>query len=136
MTLEKLIQFVDLFTKQGSVHPIMVTGTWGEGIGVEDEGVELIESLSSDDWRALSEKIRDKSNIWVECLLELLGYVDTLDSRRMLIEIALTGTDENFLDAMDCIRDFEEYVPSDILKKLKKRSSIVLRRRLGFKPLV
>ena len=135
MILNKLIQFIDLYTRKGSVDPIMVTGAWGEGEGIEDRGIELVESFSSEDWLTLSKKIRGKSDLWIEYCIELLGGADTVDSRFMLVEIAFTGTDENFLDAMEWIRDFEEDVSLDIWRQLKKRSSIVLRRRLGFKPL-
>lgn len=133
MALENLIHFIDLCTSQGAVSPIEVSGFWGEGL--EDEGIELVGSLSSDDWSIFLEKITGKSDTWIECLIELIGGADTLDSRRMLIEIALTCSDENFLDAMEWIRDFEEYISSDIWQKLKKRSSKVLRKRLGFKTL-
>ena len=128
MTIEKLINFIDRHTENGTIFP---REPWGEGIGIEAEGIDLVKSLSVNNWLALYEKLAKKSNFWIECLIELLDGVGTQTTRQMIIYIALNGTEENFFDAMECIRDFRRDVDTYTWLKLKNRSAEILKNRLN-----
>ncbi len=129
MAIEDLIDFINRYTNNGAIYP---SEPWGEGIGIEAEGAAIIRSFSSGDWLALRAlNLKNKSNSWVECLIELLDEAYTDEARQMIIHIALNGTDENFLDAMESIRDFRRYVDTYTWLKLKNRSSEILSRKLN-----
>lgn len=125
MTIENLIDFIDLYTNNGTIFP----KAWGEDIGLEDEGIALIHLLSSRDWLALrSLNLKQKSNFWVEFLIELLDIAYTQEARQMIIHIALTGTEKNFYDAMKRIQNFRRYVDTYTWLKLKNRSAEIYSR--------
>ena len=133
MSIENLLEFIDRHTNNGAIYP---NESRGEGvlndtashIRVEEEGITFIHSFSSRDWLALrSLNLTRKSRFWVECLIELLNGAYTEEARQMIIYIALNGTEENFFDAMECIRDFKRDVSIYTWLKLKNRSAEILR---------
>ena len=128
MAIEDLINFINRYTNNGTIYP---SEPWGEGIGIE-AGAAIIRSFSSGDWLALrSLNLKNKSNFWIECLIKLLDEAYTDEARQMIIHIALNGTEENFLNAMESIRDFRRYVDTYTWLKLKNRSSQILSRKLN-----
>ena len=128
MTIQNLIDFIDRHTNNGAFYP---SEPWGEGIGIEDEGAAFIRSFSYRDWLALrSLNLKERSNSWVECLIDLLDEAYTEEAQQMIIHIALTGTDENFLDAMECIRAFRRSVSTYTWLKLENRSTEILSKKL------
>ena len=130
MTIKNLIDFIDRHTNNGAIYP---NEPWGEGTGIE-EGVALIQRFSSRDWLALrSLNLKQRSNFWVECLIDLLDRAYTEDARQMIIYIALTGTEENFFYAMECIRNFRRNVSIYTWLKLENRSTEILRKRVNNK---
>ena len=129
MSIENLIDFIDRHTNSGAIYP---SEPWGEGIGIEEEGAAFIRSFSHRDWLTLrSLNLKERSNSWVECLIDLLDEAYTEEARQMIIYIALNGTEENFLDAMECIRSFRRDVSIYTWLKLKDRSSKILSSRLN-----
>ena len=128
MTIKGLIDFIDRHTENGAIYP---KEPWGEGVRVEEEGMAFIRSFSASDWLALRADLdlREKSNFWIQCLIHLLDGLYTEEARQMIIQIALTGTEENFFAAMECIRDFRRDVTIYTWLKLKNRSSEILRSR-------
>ena len=98
---------------------------------IENEGIAFIRSFSSRDWLALRTDLdlQQKSNSWIKCLIHLLDAAYTEEARQMIIHIALNGTEENFFDAMECIRDFKRDVTIYTWLKLKNRSAEILKNR-------
>lgn len=130
MTIENLIDFIDRHTNNGAIYP----SAWGEGIGTKNKGIAFIHLFSSRDWLALhSLNLKERSDFWIECLIDLLDKAYTREARQMIIYIALNGTEENFLDAMECIKTFRRDVDTYTWLKLKNRSSEILSRRLNNK---
>ena len=127
MSIQDLIDFIDRHTENGTIFP---HEPWGEGIGIEEEGEDLVRSLSTREWLALHEQLTKKSDLWLECLIQLLDGVGTQPARQMIIHLALNGTEENFFDAMECIRDFRRDVSTYSWLKLENRSTEILRRRV------
>lgn len=127
MSIKKLVDFIDGLTNNGVVFP---KEPWGEDIGLEEEGEKLVYSLSNNDWLTLKETVFDKSDVWIELLIDILYLADTKESREMKIYIALNGTEENCLDAMEYIREFKQEIDSNIWSKLRERSSKILSKRL------
>jgi hypothetical protein len=117
LQFSQLIKFIDFHTHNGLISH--ETEPWGEGIGLEEEGVSLINSFITDDW--------------IKCSIDLLYGADSLEARQMLIYIALNGTEENFLDAMECIHYFKQEVAEDILLKFKARFDLIIRKQLNLK---
>ena len=74
--------------------------------------------------------LKEKSNLWYECLIHLLNEAYIEETRQMIIYIALNGTDENFFDAMQCIRDFKRNVSTYTWLKLENRSTEISSKRL------
>ena len=131
MTIEKLINFINRYTSHGTIYP---NKPEDECIEIE-EGVVLIRSFSSRDWHSLrSFNLKEKSLFWVECLITLLDEAYTEEARQMIIHIALTGTDENFLAAIEYIRNFRRYVDTYTWLKLENRSTAILSKRTKNKP--
>lgn len=128
MTIKNLINFINRYTENGMIFP---REPWGEGVGIEEEGRDLVKSLSANDWLALHEQLTKKSNYWLECLIELLDGVGTQQARQMIIYIALNGTEENFFAAMECIGNFKRDVSIYTWLKLKNRSAEILKNRLN-----
>ena len=129
MTINNLINFIDRHTNNGAIYS---NKPWEEGVGIEEEGIAFIHSFSSRDWLALRDlNLKEKSNFWIECLIDLLDEAYTEEARQMIIYIALNGTEENFLDAMECIRSFRRDVSIYTWLKLKDRSSKILNSRLN-----
>jgi hypothetical protein len=131
LQFSQLIKFIDFHTHNGLISH--ETEPWGEGIGLEEEGVSLINSFITDDWLSLEKLIKEKTDLWIKCSIDLLYGADSLEARQMLIYIALNGTEENFLDAMECIHYFKQEVAEDILLKFKARSDLIIRKRLNLK---
>ena len=130
MTIENLIDFIDRHPNNGAIYP---NEPWGDGIGVE-EGIAFIYSFSSRDWLALRNlNLKEKSNFWIECLIHILNEARTEEARQMIICIALNSTEENFLVAMEYIRNFRRDVSIYTWLKLKNRSSEILSSRLNNK---
>ena len=126
MTIQSLIDFIDRHTNNGAIYP---NQTLEEGGRIE-EGIGFIRSFSGGDWLALRNlNLKQKSDFWIECLIHLLEGAYTEEARQMIIYIALKGTEENFLDAMECIRGFRRDVSIYTWLKLKNRSSEILRSR-------
>ncbi len=94
--------FIDRQTENGAIFP---TKPWGEGIGIEED-------------------------CWIECLVDLLDEIDTPETQQILLEIAFTGTDENFVDAMECIRNFRAKISQEIWQNLDTLLTNVLRKRI------
>ena len=134
--IQQLCYYIDLYTDYGKDFPL--SEAFYEGTRVEDiEDINLINNFSIDEWLLLQEYIKNKSSAWVECLLYILDEADTSKARQMVVCIALNGTNENFLDAIEYIRDIKEYkleFSQDIWRKLEARSNQVIRNRLGLKP--
>ena len=127
MTIQSLIDFIDRHTENGAVYP---SEPWGEGIGIETEGVAFIQKFSHRDWFALRNlNLKEKSDVWVKCLIDLLDEAYTEEARQMIVHIALTGTEENFLDAMEHIRDFRRNVDTYTWLKLQNCSTEILTKR-------
>ena len=128
MTIQNLTDFIDRYTNNGTIYP---NEAWGEGVGIEDEGAAFIRSFSHRDWLSLRNlNLKEKSDFWVECLIDLLDEAYIEEARQMIIHIALTGTNENFFDAMECIRDFRRNVSTYTWLKLENRSTEILSKRL------
>ena len=128
MTINNLINFIDRHTNNGAIY---FNKPWEEG-KIEEEGIAFIHSFYSRDWLALRNfNFQEKTYIWVKCLIHLLSEARTEESRQMIIYIALNGTEENFLDAMECIRSFRRDVSIYTWLKLKDRSSKILSSRLN-----
>lgn len=127
MTVKNLVKFINELTNNGVIFP---SEPWGEGIGLEEEGKKLVCSLSTNDWFTLREIILDKSDVWIEFLIAILDEADTKQARKMMIYLALNGTEENCLDAMEYIREFKQEIDSNIWSKLRERSSEILSKRL------
>ena len=131
LIIDRLIEFIDRQTNNGAIYP---KEPWGEGVGIEEEGIAFIHSFSSRDWLALrSLNFKERSNFWIKCLIALLDAAYTEEARQIIIYIALNGTEENFLDAMECIRSFRRDVSIYTWLKLKNRSSKILSSRLNNK---
>ena len=131
MTIDSLIDFIDRQTNKGAIYP---EEPWEEGVGIKEEGIAFIHSFSHRDWFALrSLNLEEKSNFWIECLIDLLDESYTEEARQMIIYIALNGTEENFLDAMECIITFRRDVSIYTWLKLKNRSSKISSSRLNNK---
>ena len=131
MTINNLIDFIDCHTNNGAIYP---NAPWGESIGIE-EGVALIQRFSSRDWLALrSLNLKQRSNFWVECLIDLLDKAYTEDARQMIIHIALNGTEDNFFDAMERIQSFRRDVSIYTWLKIKNRASEISSSKLKNKP--
>ena len=127
MTVEGLINFIDRLTNNGAVE---LKEPWGEEIGLEEESSALIHTFSHRDWFALrSLNLKEKSDFWIECLITFLDDAHTEEARQTIVYIALTGTDENFLNAMECIRSFRRYVDTYTWLKLQNRSTEILSKR-------
>ncbi|WP_319418612.1 hypothetical protein [Pleurocapsa sp. FMAR1] len=131
MTISNLINFIDRHTNNGAIYP---NEPWGEEVGVKEEGIAFVRSFSTGDWLALRNlNLKEKSNFWIECLIHLLDEAYTEEARQMIINIALTGTEENFFDAMECIRSFRRDVDIYTWLKLKNRASQISSSRLNNK---
>jgi hypothetical protein len=127
VTIKNLVKFINGLTNNGVIFP---SEPWGEGVGLEEEGEKIVCSLSTDDWLALRETLSEKNDIWIEFLIAILDEADTKEAREMMIYIALNGTDENCLDAMEHIREFQQDVDSNAWLKIRERSSEILSQRL------
>lgn len=127
MAIKYLIGFIDRYTNNGAIYP---GEPWGEGVGIEAESAAIIRSFSSRDWLTLRSLIENKSNFWVECLITLLDEAYTDSARQMIIYLALNGTEENFLAAMESIRNFRRYVDTYTWLKLENRSTKILSKRI------
>ena len=93
--------------------------------------INVAQKFSDQDWLALrSMNFKNKSNFWVECLIDLLDEAHTEQARQMIIYLASNGTDENFFDAMECIRNFRRYVDTYTWLKLENRSTEILSKRI------
>ena len=68
-------------------------------------------------------KLREKNNSWIELLIYLLDAAYTEEARQMIIQIALAGTEDNFLAAMKYIRSFRRDITIYTWLKLKNRAS-------------
>ena len=131
MTIENLTDFIDRYTNNGAVYP---NEPWGEDTRIEEEGIAFIRSFSHHDWFALRDlNLKEKSNFWLKCLIDLLDETYTEEARQMIIYIALNGTEEIFFDAMECIQNFRRDVSIYTWLKLKNRSSEILSSRLNNK---
>jgi len=127
----ELIRFIDCMTNRGlTSHE---KEPWGEGIGLEKKGVEYINSLTTENWLSLKKLIGEKTDLWIKCLIDLLYEYDDIEAHRILVYIALNGTQANFLDAMECIHEFKQEVTEEILQKLKNRSDLIIRKKLDSK---
>ena len=127
MSLQNLINFIDRQTENGTFFP---NPSWGEGIGIKEVGEDLVRSLSNNDWSILYLQLNKKSDFWRSCLIELLDEVATQQARQMIIHIALNGTEENFFDAMECIRDFRRDVSTYTWLKLQNRSTKIISKQI------
>ena len=126
MAIEDLIDCIDRYTNNGAIYP---NEPGDEGIKIE-EGVALIRSFSNRDWFTLrSLNIKEKSAFWVECLITLLDRAYLEEARQIIIHIALTGTENDFFTAMECIRDFRRYVSIYEWLKLKNRAAEIQKSR-------
>ena len=124
----ELVEFIDLHTRQGTDSPHQ---SWGEDIGMEEPGIELLAGFSDDDWEALWESIDGKSDLWVECLIGLLGQVETDGARAFLVQLALGGTEQNMIDAREFIHEFRDSLVEDTRTKLRERLERILKKRRG-----
>lgn len=131
MTINNLINFIDRQTNNGTIY---LNKFGGKKVGIE-EGTALIQRFSSRDWWALRGlNITERSNLWVKCLIDILDNAYTEEARQTIIYIALTGTESNFLDAMECIRRFRRHVSIYTWLKLENRSTEISSKRLKNKP--
>lgn len=129
MSIHSLIDFIDRHTNNGAIYSHKL---WDKSIGIEEESIAFIHEFSGRDWLALrSLNLKEKSDLWIECLIDILDKAYTEDGRQMIIHIALTGTGENFLTAMEYIQDFRRDVDIYAWLKLKNRSSEILKNKLN-----
>ena len=127
MTIESLIEFIDLQTNNDAID---LNKSLGDGRGIEG-GVAIIQKFSHRDWLALrSLNLKEKNDAWIECLLSILDEADTEEARQMIVYIALNGTDENFFEAMEHIREFRRYIDTYTWLKLQNRSTKILSKRI------
>ena len=123
MTIEGLINFIDRHTNNSAIY---IEEQTEKGIEIE-EGMRFILTFSSRDWWALRGlNLQKRSNLWVKCLIDLLDKAYLEEARQAIIHLALTGSEENFLDAMECIRNFRRNVDTYTWLKLENRSTEIL----------
>ena len=127
MTANNLIDFIDRYTNNGTIYP---NNQWEEGMGIED-CVALIQRFYDRDWLALrSLNLKERSDVWIKCLIDFLNRAYTEEARQMIIYIALNGTEENFFEAMEYIRAFRRNVSIYTWLKLENRSTEILSQRM------
>ena len=129
MTIKSLIEFIDHHTNNGTIYSHKLRN---EDIGIKEEGIALVHAFSGRDWLALrSLNLKERSDFWVECLIDILDAAYTEEARQIIIHIALTGTEKNFFKAMECIRDFRRLVDIYTWLKLKNRASEISKSKLN-----
>ena len=131
MTIDNLIEFIDRHTNNNAIYP---NEPRSKDIEIKN-GVTIVNVFSSRDWWALRGlNLMERSNSWVKCLIDILDNAYTEEARQTIIHIALTGTEENFLDAMECIRRFRRHISIYTWLKLQNRSTKISSKRLKNKP--
>ena len=131
MTIDNLIDFIDRHTNNNAIYP---NEPRSKDIEIKN-GVTIVNVFSSRDWWALRGlNLMERSNSWVKCLIDILDNAYTEEARQTIIHIALTGTEENFLDAMECIRRFRRHISIYTWLKLQNRSTKISSKRLKNKP--
>jgi hypothetical protein len=122
-----LVQFVDRHTNDGTEE---LPEIFGEGVGAEDFGVTCLSQFSDRDWLQLQSYWQAQSDDWIAALIFLLADVDRNNSREILVTIALSGSYESRLTAMDYVRDFSHTLSPEILAQLKD-NPIIYNRKVG-----
>ena len=125
MTINNLIDFIDRQTNSDAIYL-----NEAEGIGIE-EGAAFIRSFSPRDWLALHNlNLKEKSDAWIKCLIDLLDGAYTEEARQMIIHIALTSREEIFFEAMKYIRGFRRNVSTYTWLKLENRATEISSQRI------
>ena len=120
MTIEKLIESLDRHTNNGTIDPQQPL----------EENVTSIRSFTHRDWLALRNfNLKQKSNLWIECLFDLLDKAHTREARQMIVYIALNGTEENYLAAIKYIQSFRRDISTYTWLKLKNRSAEIFKNK-------
>ena len=124
---KKLVQFIDDVIKKGEGE---IPEAWGEGVGFEKEGCVYLKEFNDKDWAQLQNGWREKSDHWIKCLIDLLSQVECQQSKEMLINIALQGSDESALDAIEFVRSFISELDPSVIERLEDKSWKVISSRM------
>ncbi len=124
--LRQLVDFIDSNTQNGLTG---VVEPWGEGVGSEQPGVELILKLDKRGWQELADISQNKSDHWGECLIILLGMAESIQANDMLVSLVLNGSDEVALTAMEYVREFIGKVDLEVQKLMAEKIKRIIRLR-------
>jgi hypothetical protein len=122
---DRLVQFIDRHTNYGTEELPQI---FGEGVGAEDFGMVYLNQFTDRDWRQLQSYWQAQSDYWIEALMFLLVNVDSTNARDLLVTIALSGSYESRLTALDYVRDFSHTLSPEIVAQLKNNPVIYKRR--------
>ncbi len=122
-----LKKYIDDFTDNGRAEPPQL---WDDDETVQLRGVEYLKKFKKEDWYYLQSNWRYNEYHWITCLIDLLDAINSVESRKLMVEIGLSGDDEETLDAMECIREFIENIDEKIKKELKEKTGRIIRDRM------
>ncbi|WP_310417841.1 hypothetical protein [Chamaesiphon sp. OTE_8_metabat_110] len=123
---DRLIQFIDRHTNRGTEE---LPEIFGEGVGVEDLGVEYLDRFLDRDWVQLQSYWQSQSDYWIEALTLLLGDIDLAQSSNILVNIVLLGSDESALNAIEYVRDFIGALNPEVRDRIEAKMSTIVSKR-------
>ena len=123
---DRLIQFIDRHTSHGTEELPQI---FGEGVGVEDPGVEYLERFLDRDWLQLYSYWQSQSDLWIEALILLLGDIEPAKSRDTFVEIVLLGSDESALNAIEYVRYFIQELHPEVRDRIEAKMSAIVSKR-------
>ncbi len=120
---DRLIQFIDRYTNHGIEE---LPEIFGEGVGVEDPGVECLDRFLDRDWVQLQSYCYSQSDCWIGALILLLGDIDLAQARDILVNIVLLGSDESALNAIEYVRDFIDELNHEAKEQIEEKISTIV----------
>jgi hypothetical protein len=125
---DRLIQFIDRHTSHGTEE---LPEIFGEGVGVEDPGVECLSQFLDRDWLQLQSYWQSQSDLWIEALIFLLGDIDRSKSRATFVDIVLLGSDDSALNAIEYVRDFIDELNPEVREQINAKMWAIVSSRIG-----
>ena len=124
---DRLVQFVDLHTSNGTQE---LPEIFGEGVGAEDLGVEYLNQFTDLDWLNLQINLQERSDNWIEALIFMLIHINNHNSRYLLGQIVLLGSEESSLTAIEHVRDFINELNHQVREQIETKISRIISSRV------
>jgi hypothetical protein len=125
---DRLVQFIDRHTHHGTQELPQI---FGEGVGAEAPGVEDLDQFIDRDWLRLQGYWGERSDNWIEALIFLLTDVDNSNSRGILVQIVLLGSDESSLTAIGHVREFIDELNLEVRSQIEIKISRIISSRIN-----